>query len=1280
MEFNADKYRSNLSYINKDFPSLWNEILETVPKMTNKWIPSESNESDPLVVLLKELAIFADKINYNIDKNVLEMFPATLTQLRSAYNVYESLGYTPDYYISATTSISINYNGSVTDITNSDGTAITSTDGTTQPKLNGFIIIPKFTQVSDTDSEVIYTLLQDVVSDESPYGFTVSVPSRLTVWAIEGTLNDFEINGSTRITSANLDSQNRLYFTQSNIAQNGIIISNYQNFNDYIYSQLNDPEYDPDTYNRWRMVDNLNQYTSGNRVYKMGIDVATNSVYLQFPEDIGNLIGDGIYIKYILSSGEEGNIGRGDISQFSNVSNFTVYTTDNTYSIPTSNFVVTNTQSSQNGRNPLDIEEMRQQFNRVVGVFDTLVTLRDYENYIYNYTYPNGDHVVSNIRVSDRNNDLNDSVTFKQLNTSTGQVEDAIDTLTSSNNTPLMTAYDLRLYPLQYVTPIETKGDLDLTFNLLTDGNSVGSQTLDNLNIEVQNCIEDAKCISHDFVSVGNAILVPYTLNGQIYLQSAVSKVEASEIMSRVEEALSRQLNSRELNWGESVDYGTVSDCIKNADERIQYVALEPINYVSNYTDVKNLPTSSNSSLDVNERNILKGNKSWTTFKPFVFDYNQSDATTYSGEINSISTTIAITVDDNVNSYIVNPNETFTILAPQYTTVSQYTNYLYYVYKIDNDISANTPVMLKDNESINIFTTRENAESYANNNSSVTPDYIIGKDTIISSSVALAQNKSNNPLNMGSSVSINVLKPSEQNIASSVAIATGNSEDQYVYMATNVEGLNINSSGYTLLNGQYVFYTDELLAELVVVGEGTTLSSASQINGIEVLNDDDLEELLSNNRVASSVTTSWTRVSSNAINCKFNELYTFGENYVVNFVGPTGSNIGDVIANSVNNFATFPTGTSISYALANATRDDSGISYSVNQDNVYSIPKILDDDSYQILTRLSLQVGPGITQNIVSRNATTIGGPSGWSVPQIEQQITLNGNIMVHHADTTGTTGSTGSTGTTGPTGSVTINAATQTGSTEGVAISELSVQSSRLLSYQGGPTLSLSDSESNVSFYTSVGPTGGGYSYIRNGTFLNVGLLPTGPTGPTGITGPTGATYVTTLQVPYTSVIGYVSSSSSNTVNYVVAKVGANITVWQLSTPSSNGTTSISQTAIISNTDENNYTEDIIADDIIYLTRPYAVESDATYYSSDIVNNTLQVNSLVDNGNFRLLGENEIYHTGYCPLYVPTEEELISDPQEPQSFFLSQHPYNNFTLPYLSSINVTISPLSIVR
>ena len=54
MTYKNDKNISNISFINKDFESLWTEILALIPKLTNKWVPSEANESDPLAVLLKD--------------------------------------------------------------------------------------------------------------------------------------------------------------------------------------------------------------------------------------------------------------------------------------------------------------------------------------------------------------------------------------------------------------------------------------------------------------------------------------------------------------------------------------------------------------------------------------------------------------------------------------------------------------------------------------------------------------------------------------------------------------------------------------------------------------------------------------------------------------------------------------------------------------------------------------------------------------------------------------------------------------------------------------------------------------------------------------------------------------------------------------------------------------------------------------------------------------------------------------------------------------------------
>ena len=70
---------SNKSYTNKDFESIYPELLDLVKTLTTKWDPSTSNESDPGVLLIKLAAIIADKLNYNLDKNILELFPLSVT-------------------------------------------------------------------------------------------------------------------------------------------------------------------------------------------------------------------------------------------------------------------------------------------------------------------------------------------------------------------------------------------------------------------------------------------------------------------------------------------------------------------------------------------------------------------------------------------------------------------------------------------------------------------------------------------------------------------------------------------------------------------------------------------------------------------------------------------------------------------------------------------------------------------------------------------------------------------------------------------------------------------------------------------------------------------------------------------------------------------------------------------------------------------------------------------------------------------------------------------------
>ena len=1234
MEFNVENYLSNLSYINKDFPSLWNEILETIPKLTNKWLPSQANGSDPLIVLLKELAIIADKLNYNIDKNILELFPATLTQLRSAYNVYESLGYTPDWYVSATTGITITYTGMV------NGERLDSS--ITNPET---ITIPKWTQVSDEDGEIIYTIMEGIPN------ITPGIPEKFSVLAMQGTLNDFEINGSTQITINNLDSQNRIYFNENNIAQNGIIISNFSDFSDYNYAQMAgttlNEEDTYEYYNKWRRVTNLNQYLAGNRIYKLGIDSVTNNVYIQFPDDIGNLIGDGLYIKYILSDGEEGNVGKNDLTQIINEVGFTNENSTDEITLLPSDFVVTNRKSSQNGVNPLDIDEMRREFNRTIGVFETLVTLRDYENYIYEYEDNNGDHLVSNIRVSDRYNDLTSSLTYKTMGTD-GAFSDVLEVL-QVNGVDKMTAYDIKFYPLKPVNPIETKNDLDTTF-----------ETLENIN-EISETIDDVKCISHDFarnivesgdtveyqgIDIGSPILIPYDLNGQIYLQTAVSEEEALEISSKIQLQLLKTLNSRELEWGTPIDYGNVVDTIKNTDNRVQYVALDAITYKAPETLPENeINVSSEETFDVIKRNILIGNQSWTEYSDFLYNYNEGNpdikgpgvSVSGVGEIESVSnigTYINIT-GNSANAYIVNTNETFTVLIPQYNTIATYGNYLYYVARgTSNIIPAGTPYELKDNQFIYVFETRDAAESFLNGYNTDLASYILSPGTIIQSSVNIEIEASPREYeNMGSSVTIDILERASGILRTSDNIASNQNNSAGLLIATNSIGLRnalINGTKYTLLSDEYLFYTDDLGIELGIISEGTTIYSNKTITFGEtaLLSTENVEDVLNGSTLNNF--NIWLRINDNstAINYELNELYTFGSNYIIRFMHRTANNDTpeylsiNNLQSAVNSFLSLDNIDLIKYAQL----DENGNIPDENTENWSELPRSLGDDKYQILIRMSLVTGYGIPQEISFKNSISSTSPN-IITPTTSQQVNINFNIVENDTPYFMNIGSNNA------------------------------IQTTKLLSYQGGSQLNLVGNEQNVSFYsyTSNNLTP---SYGDDG-FINI-LSMNIPEGEENII----------LNVPglnnTVAIIPYVSLNYQGVVNYLIAKTQvSSIIISKLENNVVAGSISLNSSSSISN--------------ISKIGRPYIVNIGANYYIGN--NNYTSVLSIIpEDSNASILTNNSLYKVGYSPIYQPTEENLIADPTLPSSYFLDQHPYNRYVLPKLDNINITISPLSITR
>ena len=131
----------NLSPTKKDFVQIWNELLEVAGKLSERWDPTSTNESDPGIVILKALTGIADKLNYNIDKNTLEAFMPTAAQEDSMRKLCDMLGYNIKYYRSAETTVTVKYH-------NSDPSADEDT------ALRNGLLIPKFTVITDSDKDI----------------------------------------------------------------------------------------------------------------------------------------------------------------------------------------------------------------------------------------------------------------------------------------------------------------------------------------------------------------------------------------------------------------------------------------------------------------------------------------------------------------------------------------------------------------------------------------------------------------------------------------------------------------------------------------------------------------------------------------------------------------------------------------------------------------------------------------------------------------------------------------------------------------------------------------------------------------------------------------------------------------------------------------------------------------------------------------------------------------------------------------------------------------------
>lgn len=366
----------NLSPTKKDFVQIWNELLEVSSRLSERWDPTSTNESDPGIVILKALTGIADKLNYNIDKNTLEAFMPTAAQEESMRKLCDMLGYNMKYYRSAETTVTFKYYNAEPEADEDD-------------VLEQGLEIPKFTVLSNSDQDINY-----FTTNQSSILISKTTPRVDAIPCMEGQLVKCESTADNNvITASQISDNNRFYLPEYRIAENGMFIYNV------IGGQAGG--------DRWVKVDNLNIQPRGSRVFKFGYDSYESRPYVEFPEDWSSLINDGLFVYYTRTSGANGNISPRILTQFEAPS------TQGWDKVALASFSIENSFAATTGADIETIDQAYNNFKKTIGTFETLVTCRDYMNKIYTLTdETSGKFLVSNALVTDIRSDLNRAVTI----------------------------------------------------------------------------------------------------------------------------------------------------------------------------------------------------------------------------------------------------------------------------------------------------------------------------------------------------------------------------------------------------------------------------------------------------------------------------------------------------------------------------------------------------------------------------------------------------------------------------------------------------------------------------------------------------------------------------------------------------------------------------------------------------------------------------------------------------------------------------------------------------
>lgn len=320
---------NQMSYTGRDIAAIRKELINLVPKLTDKW--TDFNESDLGMVLIELMAGNQDMQNFYLDTQAFETYLDTAVQDKNVRALLRSMNYKIPMAQSAECIVRIVFTND--DLRN--------------------IIIPKFTSfTSSTNQSVINYVAKETTIKTGQFGY-IDVP------VIEGIARTITYTRDDLVNNINTDGDNsrRLYLGYKNVSEGTVSI----NQEGEVWTECED---------------SLLKYEGG-RWFSVHVD-SDGQVYVLMSVNYLDLIGTGseISIDFVTTQGTRGTI----LTDTIDTVNMDIADVQRIYNTTKSYGAVDNPSS-------LDLQNMKVLARRNAITMGRYITLEDFELGVYKQPY-----------------------------------------------------------------------------------------------------------------------------------------------------------------------------------------------------------------------------------------------------------------------------------------------------------------------------------------------------------------------------------------------------------------------------------------------------------------------------------------------------------------------------------------------------------------------------------------------------------------------------------------------------------------------------------------------------------------------------------------------------------------------------------------------------------------------------------------------------------------------------------------------------------------------------